>query len=156
MQRFIATFAVFLLSACATDTTSRGGPEPVGSAPPTGPAVGTRVERPVEPSFRPPVPTPRPRREAANPPPTIDPEALAGVDREGLRAILGPADVVRDQPPGTVWIYRDTKCTVEFYLFPQISGTGFAVLGHKILPGTLSEGERASCLTHLASRTRSS
>lgn len=88
--------------------------------------------------------------------PPIDMDTLAGADRSRLKTVLGPADEVRNQPPGEVWIYRESGCSVELYLFPQISASQYAVLGHKVLPSSLGEGERTACLTKLASRTRAS
>lgn len=157
MRPLIAFVCALSLAACAADTDKQphqltAKPDPVVAA---------------EPDFRPPLPEPRPKVAGSAPRAKsapkqaaavhgIDVEALSGADRQSVRTILGPADEVREQPPGEVWIYREQECSVELYLFPQISASQFAVLGHKILPSSLGDEERTSCLTRLASRTRAS
>lgn len=166
---------VFIVSACALSLVACAGNPGRQEA-----AVGVQpVSKPsVSAVGRTPVPEPRPavpRRSSGSggtagsagqsqpvasiPPasvPVVDMDTLAGADRPKLEAVLGPADEVRDQPPGEVWIYRVDGCAVELYLFPQISASQYAVLGHKFLPASLDEKERTACLTKLASRTRAS
>lgn len=169
MRLFIATACVLLLTACAATV----GQQPAQVSP------EPQLQPSAEGAARPPVPEPRPKLARRTPAPaggqakavpqatpepatpridvpSIDVDALAGADRQSIRAILGPADEVRDQPPGEVWIYRENGCSIELYLFPQISAAQYAVLGHKILPSSLADEERTSCLTKLASRTQAS
>ncbi|SDF62827.1 MULTISPECIES: hypothetical protein [Thalassobaculum] len=179
MRLFIATACVLSLAACAG--TSGRQEAAIGVQPNAKPAEGTGVRAPV-PEPRPPVPRRSPdsgkspgsgKNSAAAPSgqdqsgsgipaasvttrPPVDMDTLAGADRPRLQSVLGPADEVRDQPPGEVWIYREGGCSVELYLFPQISASQYAVLGHKFLPSSLGEEERTACLTKLASRTRAS
>ena len=172
MRLFIATACLVSLAACAGHAGRQEAA--VGARPAAEPAAVAPQRTPV-PEPRPAVPR-KPSGtgkssaaasaeqdqsgagipSASIPKPPVDMDTLAGVDRLQLESILGPADEVRDQPPGEVWIYREGGCSVELYLFPQISASQYAVLGHKFLPSSLPEEERTACLTKLASRTRAS
>lgn len=159
--------ALLLLAACSSDRAGPAGSVEAVRTPSGLPAA----DRQPEPD-RPPVPEPRPAiaprgadtdapgpgRQPApdNSATPLDLDALAGVDRDEVLARLGPADDVRDQPPGMVWIYREGACSVELYLFPQVAAARYSVLGHKVLPASLGDRERRSCLTRLATRTRKS
>lgn len=161
MRPLIALICALPLAACAADS-SRQVPTlqlPLSAEP--------RPEVAAQPRLRPPLPEPRPKMERSatsvesGPQKSaavraLDVDALSGADRASLRTILGPADEVRGQPPGEVWIYRVPGCSVELYLFPQLSASQFAVLGHKVLPSSLADEERTACLTKLASRARAS
>lgn len=166
MRVFLAIACVLLLAACAGPAARRAAP--VAAEPAPQPVQSVDVD-----PIRPPLPEPRPKPpsrplgaaatgQSGSKPAQhknvsgVDVDALAGADRPSLVAILGPADEVRDQPPGEVWIYREGGCSIELYLFPQISVSQYAVLGHKFLPSSLGEEERTTCLTKLASRTRAS
>ena len=170
MRLFIAAFCVLSLAACA----GNAGKQQVamGVQPVAKPAASAAGRAPV-PEPRPAVPprssakksgvgqqgAQQPAAAVALAPAVdtaIDMDKLAGSDRPRLRSLLGPADEVRAQPPGETWIYREGACSVELYLFPQVSASQYAVLGHKFLPASLGEEERTACLTKLASRTPAS
>lgn len=167
MRQLVVLGCALLLAACAAET--GGSRDALVAAP--APQAGASDRNSGAGVMRPPLPEPRPDavREAAPSESSgasgpgqaaalraVDVDALSGADRDSLRTILGPADEIRARPPGEVWIYREAGCSVELYLFPQISASQYAVLGHKVLPATLAEEERTSCLTKLASRTRAS
>lgn len=169
MRLFIATACVLSLAACAG--TAGRQDAAIGVQPVAKPAAAPSVRAPV-PEPRPAVPR-RDRKRASgagsqdrsgsdipaasiSTRPPVELDTLAGADRSKLASVLGPADEIRDQPPGEVWVYREGGCSVELYLFPQISASQYAVLGHKFLPSSLGEEERRACLTKLASRIRAS
>ncbi len=173
-MRRIAFFIIITLSACSANPparhdTAQGTVPPAASAPTAPPPVASL------PAASAPLPLPRPAQRPASAsgktasdgksaparennnqpaPATIDLAALEGADLVSIEAIVGPADDVRVQSSGLVWAYNDPSCSVEFYLFPEVSTADFSVLGHKILPAELSESERAACLERLASRKR--
>ena len=167
MRLFFAIACVLSLAACAG--VSGKQPAAVGIQPAPTPGIAGAGNVPV-PEPRPAVPRRAPARSkpapvetvAKAPADTVPParlvalDTLAGADRTRIQSVFGPADEVRDQPPGEVWIYREGGCSVELYLFPQVSAAQYAVLGHKLLPSSLADEERAACLAKLASRTPAS
>ena len=173
MRLFIAVICVLSLAACAGSTGKQQAA--MGVQPVVKPAVNAPGRTPV-PEPRPAVPSrvgakkpgggtsatasaqaaAQQQASAAALAPAVDMDKLAGADRPRIRSLLGPADEVRAQPPGETWIYREGKCSVELYLFPQVSASQYAVLGHRFLPSSLGEEERTACLTKLASRTPAS
>lgn len=158
-MRRIVSIIVLVLSACSGDLGFSGtAPDAAGVAPPVAkpiphprpaPAGNGAAATPSPSSGHDSVPLPK-----IKPAPVakIDPEKLDGLDVVRLENIIGPADDVRSLSSGLVWAYKDSACTVEFYLYPEVSTVNFSVLGHKILPETLSPAERASCLERLAAR----
>ena len=61
----------------------------------------------------PPPPPPPP------PPPELAPEALIGLDAQGLRQRLGDADFKRREGPVETWQYRFRTCVVDYFVYAE-------------------------------------
>ncbi len=53
------------------------------------------------------------------PPPELAPEALVGLDAQGLRQRLGDADFKRREGPVETWQYRFRTCVVDYFVYAE-------------------------------------
>ena len=67
----------------------------------------------------PPPPEPEPERTASL---DIDPDSLVGLDREAVRALLGPPSFVRREKPTELWRYRHGSCALALFLYAEKPG----------------------------------
>ena len=70
-----------------------------------------------------------------------------------MLARIGHPDAIREQSPGKVWVYSQSGCQVEVYMFPRVGYGSMGVLGTAILPATLSADDRDRCRRSLARRS---
>ena len=95
----------------------------------------------------PPPPPPPP------PPPELAPQALIGLDTEGLQQRLGDADFKRREGPVETWQYRFPICVIDYFLYsdatkPEVRNWAWR---SPVIGGTL---DSVACRRALAKRER--
>ena len=105
----------------------------------------------------PPTPTPAPPPEPVRPPaPDIDPDTLIGLDRPGVRALLGQPSFVRREKPMELWRYRHGGCALALFLYADRAGDEDSFRVRHVeswAPGGEQTPPRA-CLNAVAQRAR--
>ncbi len=48
---------------------------------------------------------------------TIDPARLVGLGRSELADLMGAPMILRNEPPGELWLYKNTACVAHVYLY---------------------------------------
>jgi len=148
MRSAFVLSALILTAACAPPPSPTMVPEP----PPEASRLPVPTPRPAaveRPRDRAPVPEPRPTVKRVEP---VDLDGLRGVSVSALTRRFGAPEEIRDQPPGTVWVYRQDRCRVEVFLYPSVDVGVLTVLGATIDPPTLSDADHVGCRRDLASR----
>ncbi len=128
-----AALAVAGAAALAGCAGGRGPFAPLSLAPPA--ATAPQVARPAP---RRPVARPAPPRPTAPAPgdlagnvPANAPVALAGASAERVEAQFGPPASRAASGSGERWTYRTGDCSLDLFLFPDVSRGGLAVLDRR-------------------------
>jgi hypothetical protein len=115
---------------------------------PKPPQDGGAVESSPSPTVAPPVSgSPRPN---AAPPAQIE---LIGLDQPAAMRLFGSAAERSDEPPATVWRYKNGSCELELYFYLDLRSGSMRTL-HYMVKGASDEAKRQDCLRSLlASRS---
>lgn len=81
-----------------------------------------------------------------------DPETLIGVDPIKAVKLLGAPDEVREEPPATVWAFKDESCAVELYFYLDLEHERLKTLGYEIYAAEDTDEARQACLNRLVNR----
>ncbi len=83
-----------------------------------------------------------------------DPETLIGMDPIKAVRLLGAPDEVREEPPATVWAFKDETCAVELYFYLDLENERLKTLGYEIYADEDTDEARQACLNRLVNRGR--
>ncbi|EKV30396.1 hypothetical protein C882_4355 [Caenispirillum salinarum AK4] len=111
LRLVLAAALALTLAACGSRHEVRvlGDGDALGTA---SPHAGTGSE---DVAALPPRPLPTAEEIAAAP----DPLTLKGEAADAVRAALGPASLLRREPPAQVWQYRGRTCVLDVVLYPD-------------------------------------
>ncbi|MDE0059401.1 MAG: hypothetical protein OXI22_23810 [Defluviicoccus sp.] len=87
---------------------------PAGGGERAGSAEAASAEPP------PPPPEPEPEQAASL---DIEPDSLIGLDRNEVRALLGPPSFIRREKPTELWRYRHGTCALALFLYVGATGS---------------------------------
>ena len=96
---------------------------------------------------------PEPERTASL---DIDPKSLIGLDRNAVRALLGPPSFIRREKPTELWRYRHGSCALALFLYVGAAG-GDETLRVRHIESWAPGGEQTppgKCLNALARHAR--
>lgn len=113
----VLSLMLVTVSACATGTGQRV--VPVQAATASVKSSETTLGNAAATSRPGPQPAVRP---AAEPPSTIDPARIVGLDRATLERLLGEPLLVRREAPAEVWQYRGADCVLDLFLYEEAGG----------------------------------
>ena len=82
----------------------------------------------------------------------IEPESLIGADPIKAVRLLGAPDEVREEPPATVWAFREGECQVELYFYLDLESERLKTLGYEIYAPEDTADSRQLCLNRLVNR----
>jgi len=59
---------------------------------------------------------------------------------------------VREEPPATVWAYKEEACAVELYFYLDLENERLKTLGYEIYADEDTDEARRACLNRLVNR----
>lgn len=139
------------LAGCQSfDQTFGTTPEITTMAPATSspPAGGDESIASLPPAPRPPN-RPAPPRE-----PSLEPQALKGLDQEQALSLFGRPNEITEAAPATVWRYRDKRCQLDLFFYMDLGTHSFHVLTYEFRPGERSVAGQRACLNRLREASR--
>lgn len=92
----------------------------------------------------------------APPPTTQDSAQLIGLDRAALETLLGPPDRERRAYPAQVLGYRNSHCSLEIYLYPEVDSDSLQALSYSVTDakGQQADGAAAAACAERIRRQR--
>jgi hypothetical protein len=123
-------------------------PRPTEAAPPR--RRGARTPTPPSPTA---VEKPAPA-DVKTDAPLFEPARLVGLGRSELAELMGTPDILRNEPPGEVWLYKSGACVAHVYLYQQAGPDDYHV-SYVETRGVGAAVSSAQCLAHLASGSAS-
>lgn len=87
---------------------------------------------------RTPSPTPKP----------MEADLVIGLAQVEVEELIGEPDLMREEPPATVWVYQGANCTLDVYFYLDIKSNKLTALSYHTGPPGQSEDKVAaqSCL----------
>ena len=82
--------------------------------------------------------------------PLFEPARLVGLGRSELADLMGIPEILRNEPPGEVWLYKSGTCVAHVYLYQQAGPDDYQV-SYVETRGVGAVVSSAQCLAHLAS-----
>lgn len=140
----VVLVSVLTLAACAENAAGPDAPAAGGDTPAP---VAAEAPQPDTAAPAPPAPAPRPRETAT--PAAQDTTAATAVapaatvrrfpdlvGRTGVqvRAAMGAPDGISERPPAVVWRYELSGCSLDLFLFPDVSSGAEKALTWSALP----------------------
>jgi hypothetical protein len=86
--------------------------------------------------------------------PHFEPARLVGLGRSELADLMGIPEILRNEPPGEVWLYKSGACVAHVYLYQQTGPDDYQV-SYVETRGVGAVVSSAQCLAHLASGSAS-
>jgi hypothetical protein len=86
--------------------------------------------------------------------PLFEPARLVGLGRSELADLMGTPEILRNEPPGEVWLYKSGACVAHVYLYQQAGPDDYHV-SYVETRGVGAAVSSAQCLAHLASGSAS-
>jgi len=90
--------------------------------------------------------TPRTDEPVPEPSAPIPVIQLVGLDEEQLRATLGPPVEQWQTAPAKVWRYRQSACTMDVLLYPDVQTLTFRVLKYEVTNDEYAANGRPDCV----------
>jgi hypothetical protein len=86
--------------------------------------------------------------------PLFEPARLVGLGRSELADLMGTPQILRNEPPGEVWLYKSDACVAHVYLYEEAGPDDYRVsyVETRSVGAVVSS---ARCLAHLASGSAS-
>ncbi|MDC0655145.1 hypothetical protein OAP48_00385 [bacterium] len=84
----------------------------------------------------------------------FEPARLVGLGRSELAGLIGTPRILRNEPPGEVWLYKSDTCVAHIYLYQQAGPDDYQVT-YVETRGVGAFVSSAQCLAHLASGSAS-
>ena len=81
--------------------------------------------------------------------PHFESARLIGLGRSELADLMGIPEILRNEPPGEVWLYKSGACVAHVYLYQQAGPDGYQV-SYVETRGVGAVVSSAQCLAHLA------
>jgi len=76
----------------------------------------------------PPRPEPPVKPEPAEPVvASVDPARLVGLGRSELADLMGTPSILRNEPPGELWLYKNASCVAHVYLYEKTGPEDYEV-----------------------------
>ncbi len=127
-------------------------PAPAEPAPPPG--LKPFTPPPVRPApAKPAPPKPAPVPEAG---PSLSLPELVGLSEEEVARLLGTADSLREEPPATIWGYREGTCALDLFFYMDVESRNFRALAYDVSTTDGVRGDPAlnACLKQIMDRRR--
>lgn len=86
--------------------------------------------------------------------PLFEPARLIGLGRSELADLMGTPEILRNEPPGEVWLYKSGACVAHIYLYQQAGPDDYQV-SYVETRGVGAVVSSAQCLAHFASGSAS-
>lgn len=86
--------------------------------------------------------------------PVFEPARLIGLGRSELADLMGTPTILRNEPPGEVWLYKSNACVAHVYLYEEAGPDDYQVsyVETRSVGAVVSS---ARCLAHLSSGSAS-
>ena len=81
--------------------------------------------------------------------PLFEPKRLVGLGRSELADLMGAPEILRNEPPGEIWLYKSSACVAHIYLYQQAGPDDYQV-SYVEMRGVGAVISSAQCLAHLA------
>ena len=106
------------------------GPVPEASSPPSGPAAASTSPGPVVPS-------------------TPQNTELIGLDQPAATRLFGPAAERSEEPPATVWRYKNATCELDLFFYLDLRSGRMRTLHYAFKGDSADKARRQDCLRSL-------
>lgn len=80
---------------------------------------------------------------------------LIGLDEQSLRSRLGSPSTAATTGPGKTWLYRNGRCTLNVFLYPDVSTRVYRTLSYEVTNDDSGIKQDRLCLVELQSIARS-
>jgi len=130
-------------------------PGPVAMTPPAPRPTEEAPPRRVARAVPPPATAERaPPADVQTAVPLFEPARLVGLGRSELADLMGTPQILRNEPPGEVWLYKSDACVAHVYLYEEDGPDDYQVsyVETRSVGAVVSS---ARCLAHLASGSAS-
>ena len=83
--------------------------------------------------------------------PLFEPRKFYGMSASGVRTLLGPPQMILEQPPSTVWHYRDARCELDLYFYLDVETGEFRVVTFDLVREDAEQASTAAdhCLNRI-------
>ena len=159
----VAVAFTALLASCSwVENTFGPAPE---KAPPPRVAAPARVETKAIPIVQPPPQledeaekqtAALPQARPAPKPNILDPKILVGLDQVAVEELFGKPLGIHDEPPATVWSYKNEDCTLDVFFYLDIGTHKLRALSYDIKTGGKSglDGAAKLCAGRIQAENR--
>ncbi|MDA0368163.1 MAG: hypothetical protein O3C65_03830 [Proteobacteria bacterium] len=79
----------------------------------------------------------------------LEPARLVGLGRSELADLMGTPELLRNEPPGEVWLYKSDACVAHIYLYEEAGPEDYQVSYVETRSQAIPVSS-AQCLAHLA------
>jgi hypothetical protein len=104
----------------------------------------------AQPSSLPPGSQPMPTSLGPTPSPSLQTSELIGLDQPAATRLFGPATERSEQPPATVWRYKNASCELDLFFYLDLSSGRMRTLHYSLKGDAGDATKRADCLKSLA------
>jgi hypothetical protein len=94
-----------------------------------------------------PEPSPPPSGRAGSPPPQAS--ELIGLDQSAATRLFGPAAERSEEPPATVWRYKNGICELDLFFYLDLRSGNMRTLHYAFKGGGADTATRQDCLRSL-------
>jgi hypothetical protein len=93
---------------------------------------------------------PMPTSLGPTPSPPLQTSELIGLDQPAATRLFGPATERSEQPPATVWRYKNASCELDLFFYLDLSSGRMRTLHYSLKGDAGDATKRADCLKSLA------
>jgi len=86
----------------------------------------------------------------------LDPKILVGLDQVAVEELIGKPLGINDEPPATVWSYRNEDCTLDVFFYLDIGTHKLRALSYDVKTGSKSglDGAAKLCVGRIQAENR--
>jgi hypothetical protein len=104
----------------------------------------------AQPSPLPPGSQPMPTSLGPTPSPSLQTSELIGLDQPAATRLFGTATERSEQPPATVWRYKNASCELDLFFYLDLSSGRMRTLHYSLKGDAGDATKQADCLKSLA------